>query len=319
MTTYTDGGSGRASINGLLLLNKPAGITSNQALQKVKKLLKAKKAGHTGTLDPAATGMLPLCFGEATKVCAYLLDADKIYRATARLGVATDTGDADGKKTVSSKVPTLNRYEWEKLLTEFRGDIEQVPPMYSALKQGGKRLYELARKGKIVERQPRSVRIHDVSLLETSGQRLVFRVHCSKGTYIRTLIEDIAKAAGTVAHIASLHRESVGDFRTEDMVELSNIECIAASAPEMLCKYLLPTDKALAGWPKQEINKDAAARFTSGQAVSLGKKGNFTQTGRVRVYSCHGEQFLGVGELTSDGTIAPRRIFQIATIPTVIR
>ena len=317
MTTYISEEPGRTSVDGLLLLNKPAGITSNQALQKVKKLLKAKKAGHTGTLDPAATGMLPLCFGEATKVCAYLLDADKIYRVTARLVVATDTGDADGRETVTAQVPTLNCYDWKKLLTGFRGDIEQVPPMYSALKQGGKRLYELARKGKIVERQPRSVRIHDINLLEVSGQRLVFRVHCSKGTYIRTLIEDIAKVAGTVAHIASLHRESVGDFRTEDMVELPNIERFAGSCPEVFYDYLLPTDEALVGWPKQEINEEAAARFTAGQPVPLGTKDNSAQTGRVKVYSCHGEQFLGVGELTSDGTIAPRRIFRVAAIPAV--
>jgi len=317
MTTYTSEGSGRKSIDGLLLLNKPAGITSNQALQKVKKLLKAKKAGHTGSLDPAATGMLPLCFGEATKVCAYLLNADKIYRVTARLGVATDTGDVDGRETVTAQIPTLNRHDWEKLLIGFCGDIEQVPPMYSALKQGGKRLYELARKGKTVERQPRKVRIHDINLLEVCGQRLVFRVHCSKGTYVRTLVEDIAKVAGTVAHIANLHRESVGHFRTEDMVELLNIERLAGSSPDVFYEYLLPTDEALAGWPKQEINEDAAARFTAGQAVALDIKGNSTQTGHVKVYSAHGEQFLGVGELTGDGTIAPRRIFRVAAIPAI--
>ena len=269
MTTYISEEPRRKSIDGLLLLNKPAGITSNQALQKVKKLLKVRKAGHTGTLDPAATGMLPLCFGEATKVCAYLLDADKVYRVTARLGMATDTGDIDGRETVTAQIPTLNRYDWRKLLIEFCGDIEQVPPMYSALKQGGKRLYALARKGKIVKRQPRKVRIYDINLLEVSGQRLVFRVHCSKGTYIRTLVEDIAKAAGTVAHIANLHRESVGNFRTEDMVDLLNIERFAGSSPEVFYEYLLPTDEALVGWPKREINEDAAAGFTAGQAVPV--------------------------------------------------
>lgn len=312
MTTRAGDGPGRASVDGLLLLNKPAGITSNRALQKVKRLLNAKKGGHTGSLDPAATGMLPLCFGEATKVCAFLLDADKIYRVTARLGVATDTGDADGKETATAEVPTLDRHGWEKVLAGFCGDIEQVPPMYSALKKDGKRLYELARKGEVVDRAARSVRIHDISLLEVSGRRLVFRVHCSKGTYVRTLVEDIAMAVGTVAHTASLHRESVGDFRAEDMLDLPSAECFAASGPEALREHLLPADAALAGWPKQQIEQDAARRFTSGQAVPIGAKQDPAQTGRVRVYGNGGKQFLGVGELPGDGTIAPRRIFRVA-------
>ena len=312
MKTSVADGPGRAAVDGLLLLNKPAGITSNQALQKVKKLLKAKKAGHTGSLDPAATGMLPLCFGEATKVCAYLLDADKIYRVTARLGVATDTGDADGKETATAEVPTLDHHGWEKVLAGFCGEIEQVPPMYSALKKDGIRLYALARKGEVVEREARSVRIHDISLLEVSGNRLVFRVHCSKGTYVRTLVEDIARAAGTVAHTAGLHRESVGDFRAEDMLDLPSAERFAASSPETLCEHLLPADAALAGWPKQQIDQDAAERFTGGQAVPIGAKEDPTQTGRVRVYSNGGKRFLGVGELAGDGTIAPRRIFRVA-------
>ena len=175
---------GPAAVDGLLLLNKPSGMTSNQALQKVKRLLQAKKAGHTGSLDPAATGMLPLCFGEATKICAYLLEADKTYRVTARLGAVTDTGDGDGQVIDTAAVPDLSQAEWEALLAGFVGDTEQVPPMYSALKKDGKRLYELARQGQIVERQPRAVRISVIDLLEARGERLVFRVHCSKGTYI---------------------------------------------------------------------------------------------------------------------------------------
>ena len=170
------------TIDGLLLLNKPAGLTSNQALQRVRRLLRAKKAGHTGSLDPAATGMLPLCFGEATKVCAFLLDADKTYRVTARLGTATDTGDADGKEIGSAAVPQLGANEWRDILESFLGDSTQVPPMYSALKKEGKRLYELARKGEVVEREPRPIRIDEIELLEAAGQRLVFRVRCSKRT-----------------------------------------------------------------------------------------------------------------------------------------
>ncbi len=315
MTKHVGDGPGNAPVDGLLLLNKPAGITSNQALQKIKRLLKAKKGGHTGSLDPAATGMLPLCFGEATKVCAYLLDADKTYRVTARLGVATDTGDADGKETATAEVPMLDRHAWEKVLAGFCGDIEQVPPMYSALKKGGKRLYELARKGEVVEREARSIRIHDISLLEVSGKRLVFRVYCSKGTYVRTLVEDIAGTAGTVAHTASLHRESVGDFRAEDMLDLPSAERLAAAGPETLREHLLPADAALAGWPKQQIDEEAAARFSGGQAVPIAAKERPVQTGRVRVYSRGGRQFLGVGELAGDGTIAPRRIFRLAAEP----
>ncbi len=306
--------SGNVPVDGLLLLNKPAGITSNQALQKVKRLLNAKKAGHTGSLDPAATGMLPLCFGEATKVCAYLLDADKVYRVTARLGIATDTGDADGKETATADVPILDRQGWEKVLLQFRGDSKQVPPMYSALKKDGKRLYELARKGEVVHRESRDIRIYDIKLIEVSGKRLVFRVHCSKGTYVRSLVEDIARSAGTVAHTASLHRESVGDFRAEDMLDLSSAELAAESDPNGLRERLLPADTALAGWPQRQIDDEAAVRFTGGQAVPV--ETGRSATGRVRVYSDGGKQFLGVGELSGDGLVAPRRIFRVAANQT---
>jgi len=291
----------------MLLLNKPAGLTSNQALQKVKRLLGASKAGHTGSLDPAATGMLPLCFGEATKVCAYLLDADKTYRVTARLGEATDTGDTDGEITETAVVPRLERADWEALLQRFLGESQQVPPMYSALKHGGKRLYELARKGQVVERQPRGIRVDALDLLECSGARLVFRVRCSKGTYIRTLVEDVAKAAGTVAHTSSLHRETVGDFRAADMLDLTGLETLAESGPDALRERLLPADVALSGWPEQQIPAALTERFTGGQAVPVGA----CQEGLVRVYVAGG-RFLGVGELTAEGTLAPRRIFRLA-------
>jgi tRNA pseudouridine55 synthase len=297
-----------APVDGLLLLDKPAGITSNQALQKVKRLLKAKKAGHTGSLDPAATGMLPLCFGEATKVCAYLLEADKTYRVTARLGEATDTGDADGKVTETAAIPDLDRSGWEHVLEQFLGEIEQVPPMYSALRKDGKRLYELARKGQVVDREPRRVRIYDLSLLEISASRLVFRVHCSKGTYVRTLVEDIAGAAGTVAHTARLHRETVGDFRAEDMLDLPGAERMAEDGPEALRARLLPADMALSSWPDCHIPEDAAERFCGGQAVAVAGQG---PEGLVRVYAGE-ERFVGVGQLGSDSMLAPRRIFRLA-------
>ncbi len=297
-----------APVDGLLLLNKPAGITSNQALQKVKRLLQAKKAGHTGSLDPAATGMLPLCFGEATKVCAYLLEADKTYRVTARLGEATNTGDRDGEISATAEVPDLDRAAWQQILAQFCGEIEQVPPMFSALKKDGKRLYELARKGQVVEREARRIRIDEISLLEISGTRLVLRVKCSKGTYIRTLVEDIAKAAGTVAHTARLHRETVGDFQAEDMLDLPGAERVAEAGPDALRARLLPTDLALSSWPDYHIPEDAAERFCAGQAVTVASGG---AEGLVRVYAGE-ERLLGVGQLGSDSLLAPRRIFRLA-------
>jgi tRNA pseudouridine55 synthase len=298
-----------SAVSGLLLLNKPAGITSNQALQRVKRLLNARKAGHTGSLDPAATGMLPLCFGEATKICAYLLEADKSYRVTARLGEATDTGDADGTIVETAAVPGVTSEDWERIFECFTGDIEQVPPMYSALKKDGKRLYELARQGQVVERQARRIRIHEMQLLEARGNRLVFRVRCSKGTYVRTLVEDLATAAGTVAHTAALHRETVGDFLTQDMLDLPSAEKIAAAGPDALREHLIPADRALQQWPEQRIGPDAARRFNDGQAVIVGAADTGGGRGHVRVYE-DTSGFLGVGELTGDGVLTPRRIFR---------
>lgn len=296
------------AVDGLLLLNKPAGLTSNQALQKIKRLLRAKKAGHTGSLDPAATGMLPLCFGEATKICAYLLAADKTYRVTAKLGEATDTADADGTVIETAAVPDLSAAQWEQIMARFQGDILQVPPMYSALKQDGKRLYELARKGLVVERAARPVTIHEICLLEATANRLVFTVGCSKGTYIRTLVEDIAKAAGTVAHTVRLHRDTVGDFLAADMLDMAGAERLAESGPEALRERLQPADAALAGWAECEVTAAEADRFSGGQAVAMDVAGAATF---IRVYG-ENHRFLGVGELNGDGTVAPKRIFHMA-------
>ncbi len=293
------------AVDGVLLLNKPAGLTSNQALQRVKRLLNARKAGHTGSLDPAATGMLPLCFGEATKVCAFLLDADKTYRVTAKLGSATDTGDATGSVIETAEVPQLTVEEWDAVLQGFRGDSQQVPPMYSALKKDGKRLYELARKGETVEREPRPIRIDEIELLEAAGSRLVFRVHCSKGTYVRSLVEDIARAAGTVAHTARLHRETVAEFEAGEMIDLEALEETAADGPEPLRASLLPPDRALAGLPELVLGGADAERFCSGQAIEAGGS---AVRGLARVYG-EGRIFLGVGEVLPDGRIAPRRVF----------
>jgi tRNA pseudouridine55 synthase len=292
-------------VDGVLLLNKPAGLTSNQALQRVKRLLNARKAGHTGSLDPAATGMLPLCFGEATKVCAFLLDADKTYRVTAKLGAATDTGDATGTVTETADVPRMNADDWDVVLQGFRGESLQVPPMYSALKKDGKRLYELARKGETVEREPRPIRIDTIELLEAAGSRLVFRVRCSKGTYVRSLVEDIARAAGTVAHTARLHRETVADFGADEMLDLTAVEESAAEGPQPLRDSLLPPDRALTGLPAVELGDADAAKFRGGQAVTAADN---AASGLARIYG-GGREFLGVGEISGNGWIAPRRVF----------
>lgn len=293
-----------AAVDGLFLLDKPAGMTSNQALQKVKRLLNASKAGHTGSLDPAATGMLPLCFGEATKICAFLLEADKTYRVAARLGEATDTGDADGQIVETAPVPDLGQEAWQSLMSEFLGETLQIPPMYSALKKDGKRLYELARKGEVVERAPRPIRIDEISLLEASGTRLVFRVSCSKGTYIRTLVEDIARSAGTVAHTARLHRETVGNFRAEDMLDMTRAEQMADAGPAALRSQLLPADVALIGWLECEVSEVDGQRFCGGQAVACSIAGE----GLAKVYG-PARRFLGIGEIVAGEQIAPRRIF----------
>ena len=294
------------AVDGLLLLNKPSGMTSNRALQTVRRLLNARKAGHTGSLDPAATGMLPLCFGEATKVCAYLLNADKSYRVTARLGVATDTGDADGKEITTAAVPDLSADDWDVILQGFSGESMQIPPMYSALKRDGKRLYELARQGETVERQPRPVRIDEIHLLEIAGSRLVFRVSCSKGTYIRVLVEDIARRAGTVAHTARLHRESVGDFAAIDMLDMAAVEGLAARDVAALREKLLPPDAALASLTMVSVSAAEAEKFSDGQSIQVATS---QAAGLTRVYGA-GQKFIGVGEVAGDGQLAPRRVFQ---------
>jgi tRNA pseudouridine55 synthase len=256
--------------------------------------------------------MLPLCFGEATKVCAFLLDADKTYRVTAKLGSATDTGDATGTETANATVPLLSADEWNEVLQRFVGESLQVPPMYSALKKDGKRLYELARKGKTVKREPRPIRIEQIELLELAGKRLVFRVRCSKGTYIRSLVEDIAKVAETVAHTSRLHRETVADFRAEDMRDLRTLEALGVDGPVNLRKLLMPADAALAALPEVGLEAGEAAKFCGGQQVMTATDGS----GLARVYD-EQREFLGVGEVFVNGKMAPRRVFRTTVRPFV--
>jgi len=303
-------------VDGIVLLNKPQGLSSNAALRRVQRLLDAEKAGHTGSLDPAATGMLPLCFGEATKASAWLLDADKSYRVEARLGLATDTGDVEGAVVEEAPVPERSAADWASELAAFKGACEQVPPMYSALRKDGKRLYELARKGETVERAPRPIVISAIELLEYRGQRLVFRVQCSKGTYIRVLVEDIARRAGTVAYTRRLHRESVAGFEGARMISLAGLErAMQAEAVESRQPaWLLPADRALQHLPGVELAEGLDGPFASGQPVPAGGPVAAGQGGAVRVYTSSGV-FLGVGEHAAGGRIAPKRVF--STPPAV--
>lgn len=292
----------RRDVHGIVLLDKPLGLSSNQALQRVRGIFRARKAGHTGSLDPAATGLLPLCFGEATKVSAWLLGAGKEYLVRASLGERRDTGDAEGRTVETMAPPALDAAEWQELLARFTGEIEQVPPMYSALKKDGRRLYELAREGREVEREPRRVRIESLQLLERQDDELVLRVRCSKGTYIRTLVEDIASAAGSVAYTSGLRRVAVGPFESAGMVSLETLE---QASGESLDDYLEPVDAALSDWPAAEVDGAAAERFLQGQQVPAQHS---VRDGHLRVYDRAG-RFLGVGEIPFPGAVRPRRVF----------
>jgi tRNA pseudouridine55 synthase len=289
-------------VHGILLLDKPAGISSNQALQKVRRLFNARKGGHTGNLDPFATGMLPICLGEASKTAGYMLQAGKAYRAVARLGQATRTGDIEGEVTLELSVPTLLAQDIETAFKTFLGAIEQVPPMYSALKHEGQPLYKLARLGQEVERNPRKVLIHHLELLSWDNPDLEFEVHCSKGTYIRTLAEDMGDYLGTCAHLQSLRRLWVEPFTVQTMVSMEDLE--QADCREAIEGFLLPLDAALESWPKIELAAQAEERFLHGNPVPI----EVSVTGMTRVYGSGG-RILGLGELVADGRVHPRRLF----------
>jgi tRNA pseudouridine55 synthase len=291
----------------VLLLDKPVGLTSNDALQKAKRLFAAKKAGHTGSLDPLASGLLPLCFGEATKVSAFLLDADKYYAVTCKLGSRTATADAEGEVVETRPVPALDAVRIERALVQFRGEIQQVPPMYSALRHQGQRLYDLAREGIEVPREPRAVTIFELLLKGHTPDTLSLEVRCSKGTYIRTLVEDVATALGTCAHVTVLRRLAVGPFgRDVPMHGLTVLESKAAEGQAVLDALLLPVDSAVAHWPMAELAGDAAWYFAKGQPVFV--PGAPTH-GRLRVYAAR--RFLGVGQILDDGRLAPKRLMNL--------
>lgn len=294
----------RRNVDGIVLLDKPTGITSNDALQIVKRLFRARKAGHTGSLDPLASGMLPICLGEATKISAFLLDADKRYRVGCKLGERTTTGDAEGEVVQARPVGKLLRQQVEEVLARFRGEIEQVPPMYSALKHQGQRLYKLARQGVEVERQPRRVVIHELTLLHCAGDRLEFEARCSKGTYVRTLAEDIGEALGCGAHVIALRRLEVGPYEESGMVSLERLRELALQEGEGLDQLLLPIESALAHWPGVRLSEDAAFYLRQGQPVLVP---HAPADGWVRLYGAR-NRFLGMGQVLDDGRVAPRRL-----------
>jgi tRNA pseudouridine55 synthase len=290
----------KKNINGVLLLDKPLGFSSNQALQKIKWLLQATKAGHTGTLDPLATGLLPLCFGEATKFAHYLTDADKTYFATVKLGVTTNTGDAEGEVLATAAV-NVSQAQLEAVCKQFVGEISQVPPMYSALKHEGKALYEYARAGVEIERKARMVTIFAIKLNDFEGDIAQMTVTCSKGTYIRTLAEDIGAVLGCGAHLIGLRRTATASYDIAQAITLAQFE---ATPAEQRMALLLPEDSAVQHLPIITLNADSTFYLQQGQAVW--QSGAVPQ-GLLRLYS-EQQQFLGLGELQDDGKIAPKRL-----------
>ncbi len=291
-------------IHGILLLDKPAGISSNKALQEVRFHLNARKGGHTGSLDPLATGLLPLCFGEATKVSAMMLDDDKSYEVEIQLGIMTDTGDLEGQIVQEKPVPCISQTMLEQCFDHYSGDIEQVPPMYSALKHQGKKLYELAREGVEVDRKARRIRIDKIQLLNQSAECLQLRVDCSKGTYIRSLAEDIGQYLGTCATVKALRRIRAGMF---DVRQAMTLETIKSQSVEKLVENLIAVDKPLEYLPAILVSEEQAARIRQGQQLRL----NQPERGRVRMY--YQQLFLGLGEIQMDGKLAPRKLFQLGT------
>ncbi len=289
-------------LNGLLLFDKPAGESSNRVLQKVKHLFSAAKAGHTGTLDPLATGLLVICFGRTTKIADYLLAVDKQYRVVLKLGVTTDSADADGEILEQRDASGVTKAQILKHAASLSGDIEQTPPMYSALKHQGSRLYELARKGIEVERAPRKVKIHSFDLIEQQQELVTMQVHCSKGTYIRTLVEDLGKLLACGAHVVELRRTSLGPFTDPRMYSIGELEQLAEKGLSELDQALLPTDHALQGWPAVYVDENQMVDMRNGHALVLP---NLPTQGLVRIYDAD-QQFYGIGKIREDGKMAPK-------------
>lgn len=299
-------------IDGIIVVDKLKGASSNDVLQRVKRLFGAAKAGHTGSLDPLAIGVLPICLGEATKFSQYLLESDKSYRTEIKLGVQTETGDQEGA-IVEERPVNVTRGDVEAILECFRGEIDQVPSMYSALKHNGEPLYKLARQGIVVDRPARRITIHRLEMLDFEGDRLVLEVDCSKGTYIRTLAEDIGEALGCLAHVFELHRVKAGPYTEHQMHTLEELEAIRdEGGHKALDELLLPLDTSVSDWPQIRLGATSSFYISQGQPVQVPQA---PTTGFVRIYGQEttpaGEEvlnFMGIGEIDEDGRVAPKRL-----------
>lgn len=301
-------------VDGIVLLDKPIGLSSNQALQRVRRLFRAAKAGHTGALDPLATGMLPLCLGEATKFSQFLLDADKRYITCIQLGKRTTTGDREGDVLTDLPVPDLTDEALESVLNRFRGEIEQIPPMYSALKHEGKPLYEYARQGIVIERKRRQVTISDLTLLSRTADTLTLDIRCSKGTYIRTIGEDIGEMLGCGAHLHSLHRVSTAGYSAENMLTLEAFETIAEQGEDALDALLLPMDTAVEHLDKVFFSQEQTKDMMFGRSVpneTLLMDGSL-----VRLYDQMTQRFLGLGIL-KESIIRPHRLVNTSELVNI--
>ncbi|AVV33995.1 tRNA pseudouridine(55) synthase TruB [Cobetia amphilecti] len=294
-------------IDGVLLLDKPKGMSSNYALQKARRLYQAQKAGHTGTLDPMATGLLPVCFGEATKFSSHLLEADKVYRARIKFGQVTDTGDAEGTVIREREIPEIAQAELDAVLDRFRGEIDQVPPMYSALKHQGRPLYELARQGIEIERAVRRVTIYNMALLARHSDGIEIEVAVSKGTYIRSLAEDIGEALGCGAHLTALRRLKTGPFTGDAMLDFERLEALADQQARE--GVLLPVDILLDHLPRLDITAEMARMILRGQQAET-TTGSLEVDSLARVYQ--DQQLLGLVRIAAEGVIAPRRLLSSA-------
>ncbi|CDG48545.1 tRNA pseudouridine(55) synthase TruB [Serratia symbiotica] len=294
-------------IHGVLLLDKPQGLSSNDALQKVKRLYNANRAGHTGALDPLATGMLPISLGEATKFSQFLLNSDKCYRVIAKLGQRTDTSDADGQ-VVQQRPVSFTQAQLDVALDNFRGDLRQVPSMYSALKYQGKKLYEYARQGIEVPREARSITVYQLQVVRCEGDELELEIHCSKGTYIRTIIDDLGELLGCGAHVIYLRRLQVATYPIERMVTLEQLNALLAQAialDELLDPLLMPMDSPVENYPEVNLLPVVAGYVKQGQPVQVA---GAPASGIVRITEGEKRKFIGVGTIADDGRVAPRRL-----------
>lgn len=293
------------NITGIVIIDKPTGRSSNHVLQQVKRLFDAKKAGHTGALDPLATGVLPICLGEATKVSSYLLDSDKRYHVTCLLGAVTDSGDSDGKVLSRSDIPQFSEQNIIDLLPEFIGEQDQVPPMFSALKYQGQPLYKLARQGIEVERKSRRITIYNIKLLSITAESFTLDVQCSKGTYIRTLVEDISHKLGSGGHVTMLRRVAAAGYKLEHAVTIEHLEQLAEQGLPALDRELLPTEEALPDWPSVSVADDMVDALRHGQTIKVPQS---FESEQVRLFDLN-KQFIGLAEMTEEGVVSPKRVF----------